>query len=457
MRKKTKNSLGILYVLLCLVGLLYQVFLVCDEYLKYGVTASTTLSQTNEYVLPAISTCFEFFEIFDYDRFNESKIAIGESTELSFDESALVVQAEVSVSDIMKFTPDAEWICEFANIRNGSTFGFHELDGAIKCREIFIIEKFLISTMMCYKWTLKTPDGGPALYNRESAYFTPHDHGDIIFVYFNQTLVPRFDCITIVLHPIDNYPWTELTLTQERSRGYNSTSKTKILNFFRSKSSSISIYKLAPPYVTKCKNYKLSGYRDSFHCLSECIERGVQKAFGKASLSYHFFKPIDKLMLSYDDFTNKSFNATYRPILDTCNRLCPPNDCMFETTYTTTTGEAYWSPGATVKLPDAPSFEIKFSITVLFIDTINFVCSALGVWLGFSFMTINPFNAGKTRDNITELWSNNKAESSGVRMTRRDKIELLAERKKNDELRSIVMRNQCQIVALRRRIDAVDA
>ena len=40
--------------------------------------------------------------------------------------------------------------------------------------------------------------------------------------------------------------------------------------------------------------------------------------------------------------------------------------------------------GVYVMLPDNPSYVIKYTASVVYLDTINFVCSAFGLWFGLS-------------------------------------------------------------------------
>lgn len=456
MENLKQKLISLAYIMLCLAGLLYQVSLICAEYFKYGVSSSTTLTQANDYILPAQSTCFEFPEIFNFTQFNikyNMNYIYDTTNREVWDSSAHEIQRLASVEDVHEFTPDAETMCDFVNIRNSSSYEWHGHE-ADECRKHFDVEKFVISSLVCYKISLK--DGESDIYNRQNAYFTPNAHGNIYFLFFNEQKFAHFDYIINVMHPVDKYPWFEFSLTQLLGRGHNVSKNTNILNMFNSRSFSISMNKLLPPFKTKCRDYSVIGYHDSFHCLSDCINAKVRSSFGKASLSYHYFKSdISNLkFLSRKDFAKESFNATYRNILNICDRKCPIDDCKFTATYTTTIGEAFVAPGVSAQLPDKPSFEISFGVTILFIDTVNFICSALGVWFGFSFMSIAP-------DKIFHLRNKKKSSSISALTQNRDsdiavlKTRFERELLKNKAMRNAIEGNQRQIVLLNRAIKAI--
>lgn len=438
-----RKLFSLAYYMLCLAGFLYQVSLICHEYFKYEVSSSTILSQANDYNLPAISTCFEFPEIFNFTAFNTKynmNFVYNTSDRETWDDSGVEIQKIATVNDVYEFTPEAENVCKSVNVRNASTFSY-EHHNSSQCYENFMIEKFLISTLVCYKINLKiTLNEKYTDYNRGNAYFTPNSYGDILFLFFNEEKFAHFDYIINVMHPVNNYPWFEFSLTQLLTRSHNVSIGISALNIFNSKSFSISINKLKYPYITKCQEYNMKGYRDSYHCISECMNKYVPKYFGKASLSYHYFEGENLKVLSREDFASKSFNESYRKILNICEDSCPMNDCHFTATYTSTIGESFTSPGIGISLPDKPSFVINFSITVLFIDTINFIGSAFGVWFGISFLSIHP--------NKIYIMLKNKKDTSQNNYNASNNIASYSTSYSNEALNEMVRRDHFKLEAL---------
>lgn len=205
------------------------------------------------------------------------------------------------------------------------------------------------------------------------------------------------------------------------------------------------MYKLEPPYTTKCQKYSKKGYRDSFQCVSECINQHVLKNFKKASLSHHYFKGVDYKFLSNKEFKNKTFVSQYRKILNECIKTCPLNDCHFIATYTTTIGEAFTAPAVEIQMPDKPSFVIKYTVTVSFIDTVNFICSVLGLWFGFSFMTIHP-------DRMYQYSEKRKIRKSSLNITIENLVPSLVS--KFDSIAQSLEYKQRQINILRLRLSS---
>lgn len=146
----------------------------------------------------------------------------------------------------------------------------------------------MISTLVCYKINLKiTSDEKYTDYNRENVYFTPNSYGDTLFLFFNEEKFVHFDKIINAMHPVNNYRWFEFILTQLLTRSHIVSIRISGINIFDSKSFSISINKLKYPRITKCQEYNMKEYRDSYHCISECMKKYVPEYRGKASLSCH--------------------------------------------------------------------------------------------------------------------------------------------------------------------------
>ena len=425
--------LSLIYTILCLLGLVYQVYLVSFEYLKYGVSSSITLKQSNEYTLPSLSTCLEFVEIFDYDLYNQKhnkNVVFNDTTTETVYLSGNELLKLVTLEDMHQFTPSAESAFKNCEIRNATTFGYN-FHTKISCYEKFDIEKYVISSKMCYKITLKSQsksERSSNVYRMESTYFTPNDAGVLFYIYFNETLFNRYDFIVNVMHPSDNYPFSEFPLSQLRTRRFNFKTRKSIVNLFGSLSSSITVSKLPPPYETFCQDYKSRNgsikYRDSQHCLIECINQNVYETFQKASLTIHYFEGLEMKLLSDEDFSEENFYIKYGNILSKCNQTCPRNDCTFISTYTFTTGVSYAHTGIFVMLPDSPSFDINYGAKVDVLETLNFICSSLGIWLGFSFLAINPFNNDDQCSPKIDIKSIPNKESDSIKMIQENKRQI---------------------------------
>ena len=116
------------------------------------------------------------------------------------------------------------------------------------------------------------------------------------------------------------------------------------------------------------------------------------KIFRKASLTKHYFAPgVNLTMLTSDDYSNTSFAEKYSKIMAQCKEACPDNDCAYVATSTTTAAIKFQDLGFSIALPNQASFTIHYEIKIIFLDTLNFIGSSLGLWFGFSIFGINPF------------------------------------------------------------------
>lgn len=143
-------------------------------------------------------------------------------------------------------------------VKSGTlTYKFNFLYEPRSCADKIIVEKYVISGLVCYKMMLKSNWSGASIkdskgignmYSRESAFFAPSDPGFLMSVLPNQTSFQHFDTIHSIMYAIDNYPWFEFPLSQMRSRGYDRKTGNDTTNMFGSHSSSITIIKLRSPY-----------------------------------------------------------------------------------------------------------------------------------------------------------------------------------------------------------------
>lgn len=392
---------SLLFFLFCLLGLCYQSYLIISEYVKYDVSTTISLNQKSKYIPPSLSTCFKIYEIFDYKSFKSASFVFNDTNIESVYRTGIKSLKFLTIDDIFRYTPPVMEIVKWCEIRNASTFAYHEY-GPTECYEKFDIEKYVIASLVCYKLTLKQVSIGTSAsdYSKESTFFSPSDNGDIFYFILNQSAFLRYHKIVNVMHPIDNYPFYEFPLSQMRDRGYYKKNENNRINLFGSKSSTVTINKIPPPYVTMCQRYRtrysktmgrLYYCRDSQHCLLSCITEGIESQFDRASLTNHYFTGINLRMFTNEDFCKKSISAAYADILRECYNACPENDCQYVSTYTTTIGIQFEHSGIYVMLPDRPSFIIEYGKKVTFLDTFNFICGCVGVWFGFSFFDLNPF------------------------------------------------------------------
>lgn len=419
-----KKFYHLAYALLCLLGLCSQIFLICKEHFAYGVVSAIRLAQTDHYILPSLSTCFAIHEVIDYDSFNNKydlNFKFNGSNAGEAYMSGLALQPLITIGDAYDFTPPSDQFLESCEIRNFSNHKYHSYNYT-ECSKWFDIEKYVLSTKLCYKVTLRsfpkseTNQNDQSLdtivYTRDVAFLTANDIGDLLFLRLNETSLDHFNLIENILHPNHIYPWIELPLSKLCSRDYipgNGSAK----NLFEIESHFINTTKLPPPYVTKCENYQRrtrgKRYIDSTECFNECVKDKVKKIFGKASLGYHYLSGNDLKLPTNEDLSNDKFNEKYSKILDDCHTTCPSNDCNFIVTYTMSVGFAYSRPNLFISFPDQPSFVIGHSPKLILLDTINFICSTLGVWYGFSFYSIYPFKFEK--GNLNEIVCDSKRKS----------------------------------------------
>ena len=112
--------LHVLYVVSCLTGLVYQVYLVLSEYFRDDVSTSIVVAHTHDYSLPSLTTCFRFSGIFDVDMFNakyDSNFTFSYSDKGTAYISGLELQKLVTMDDMYQFTPAAHHLIDACELK----------------------------------------------------------------------------------------------------------------------------------------------------------------------------------------------------------------------------------------------------------------------------------------------------------------------------------------------------
>ena len=188
----------------------------------------------------------------------------------------------------------------------------------------------------------------------------------------------------------------KLNINRNRFQKFTEVNDMKRPKTISIKSISYEIQKLPWPHTDNCINFTKIGYADKFNAIASCInEKGM-------SLNGRIYRGITVTRL-YEEWMGKRLSfgfetAESEKIRNTCvKNLSSFDNCyqkiIFSDLVNEDSPDSYEMNGKLTLLPEqgnSPSYMIESKPRIDHIDYITYILGALGSWLGFSFLSINP-------------------------------------------------------------------
>lgn len=192
----------------------------------------------------------------------------------------------------------------------------------------------------------------------------------------------------IVLSPVCRLPWSEFS-TVDRTTEFESKNATVV--FFVS-SYSMNISKLKFPYTDRCVDYASFGYEDGYDAIRQCLNDAEIEEYNELSGAQFFTINSTNQSMRIASFAH----TENRNLWETCLNRYGNDDCTMETVFTVNTMKTIKNPSYKDILLFAVSRSKQASLVITSkariddIDFITYILGALGSWIGFSFLSINP-------------------------------------------------------------------
>ena len=122
----------------------------------------------------------------------------------------------------------------------------------------------------------------------------------------------------------------------------------------------------------------------------DALKSSLSKDWERLPLTEQHDRPISLKLLSDRDLENDTVRHAYRAIIGQCIKECPFTDCDYVATFTETRGEPWLNLESYVATPSSPSYLIRFHEKTGDLEAVIYICSALGIWIGFSFYGLIP-------------------------------------------------------------------
>ena len=364
----------LLFKVVCLVGLSWQLVQISSEYFKYKVDSRTSVFTPKIVQDLSMIICLPMEFSINFEKFN---------TELQYDwtPNEFIRQEmlwNLSIYQIYNYTYEAENILYGVQYRkNASEVDFAEANFS----SILEMEKYLYMSDLCYLYSVRS--------------FTPFSvqlikYAWIMLLDFGNK-ISKADGFQLFFAEKGRTPFRE---TIEAPPIYRGGSSIKYDTFYSSHYS-IRGHLLPPPYETHCYNYSQRNFRNSIECYESCF---VLKTFNKwggisiASLIPN--KKVDYKFLKISNFTK--YYAEEDKIRQYCQSSCPDTTCDDTQIVTIQEREAYYNVSKNIsmvwqrKTPSIPSAEILCRPTSTLTELILYMMSSVSTWTGLSMMSINP-------------------------------------------------------------------
>ena len=381
----SRKVFGCIYLLFCLVGLLWQSSQFTSMYLKYMVSSKIVISFPKEIQPYSPNICFRYTDILDFERLNRET-----GRRWSYSQVPQVVrkyQHELTVAEIMTMTPRVEDIVKDVSFKtkNSEIIFSNRTHSPMTFLEI---KKYLFLEYVCYKIIIK---GQKSLSYEELAVTTVGPGIIMNFDFSNEEPLSRTHSLKVGFSSEQYYPYRPVTIAPVVWRDYDPNTKTVRSNVFVVHNHLFLTINLPPPYETNCFDYLSLGFVHEVECSQVCLNNRTRDILGKVPYSAVIDDLVQMPIVSYQDMQSKTFSSKLHGIKRYCNDKCRKTPCFDERIITNIQGK----PGSRFKLvyivPQQPLISIKSRPKTNLVEFLIYIFSTISTWTGFSIMALNPF------------------------------------------------------------------
>lgn len=385
LKMKSKRIVTVIFSFFCVVGMGYQISLICHLFFRYKVSTQIRVFIPKMIEPRYLTFCARYTDVLDYDRLNRET-----GRNWSFSNVFLEVkerQSNISVSEIFDFTPSPDEAVTLVIFRGNKSAKLRSVRG----KEVYDhlkVDKFVYTEMICYR--ILRINATPELYTKLSV--SPMFSGLIFEVNLTHSL-QRSNIIRIVIH--QGYPYRSLLSSDILYTGYDKMTKTFKLSHFDGFAYDLDVHSLSAPFETDCFEYQKIGFESEVQCADLCTLKETLKAFNKLPFTIIAKNrtPL-KMICQHDMDTNNTIDETFTEIQNYCTTrpLCRRSDCKISNSITQISSKPgrknYFLIRNTV--PFHPSVEIKTYPYISLIEFGTYCLSAISTWTGLSVLRLNP-------------------------------------------------------------------
>lgn len=387
MKVKSFHYFQALFLVVCIVGLAFQIKEVCYMYFEYKTTNRITIGLDNIANVPTIAVCVKYLDILDRkdaDLLGIKKIIPRTSEDIKNDMSKLTVK------QIFELTPKPEDTLESCVHRDKTSFRRHSYEGK-ECADLFLLKKFFMQEVVCYTYTFKTFDNysitgtSHAIDNFFEVYhiiltdklkdteffylivFDTHDDKSSPYPTFSRDFAPK-------IHHLVYYPHMNQTILK--------MSNTRLRYRYQM------IHLLEAPYETNC-TFQV-GRTD---CFRECMIN-IMRNHSRVPFSEIIDEPVNLKAVSYKDLEDKSFEDLFIRLENSCNDKCRMMPCFHTFCITipiSNLDERFVNKTKmSIYTPEVPVTIVYTSAQISLVEFVIYILSSFGIWFGVTVASISP-------------------------------------------------------------------
>lgn len=350
-------------------------------YFKYDVVTRVVTEIPSRVQMPALSACFRYSDVIDYERINSVK---GTGYKLTLDPRSIrQLQHEITVLEIFNFTPDVLNILQACRTRHPNSYALDERYGK-GCNQLFNISKFFALEYVCYKIVYSDVQNEFSFLELSN---TPSAPSQLMKIEFSDVAFKNYKYKKFMIHPLFEYPYKELEVSPVIDRSISSSNYLYYLTYF-----TLVKQRLPPPFVTNCLDYWTIDRQTQTDCHQRCAKVQSKETFGKIPFSsIESNQTSDDRVISYLDLMNKSVSNRLFELYEDCQSVCNRPDCHEEIVFTRVSEESHPTLAVKVNLPTEPSVSVHFYPILTFPAFLTYFLSCFGTWFGLSVVGLNPF------------------------------------------------------------------
>lgn len=397
-----KHSVLIVVATICLSGFTVQVGNVTSRYFGYKTRTIVEMKVPDEISMPSLSVCFRINDIMVFDNVKQkyNREGLKHFKEGGFDWQRFYRDTrDFRVKDWFQFTPSTTNVFKHQSacrIRFPSKYSPEEHSQS-DCFSIFKIAKYFDREFVCYSFK-------PMFQNQTldliEYTMTPGSTGIMYEIFFDDAFFRSYEMVSVSVHTNDSsYLYdTVFASSHKFSGGHHNID----IHY-----NEIERLRLKYPYDTQCVDVPRGFRTGAEYRLHQVNEESLKYLDRVIPFIPNYDADLDRKIFTVDDFKNGTLVRELNKMFQSIFKL---TECY--TKYFITKGKASGDRffQASVLWPQDEKMTLKYVPQEDLIDYIVYVGSCVGMWFGFSALSIiDAFNL--VRKSIA---SNNTPEGSAI-------------------------------------------
>ena len=380
----TKGIFSCFFLVVCLLGFVFQLQQVSELYFRYQTSSKTELQIREVEDYQTIMYCPRFADLLNRTNFQKYGLRPTPPTSLQDLEKDL---NSFTIKDILELTPredDAIYNCYLTKDVKGNTSAMLFLQHH-QCYEYFEVTKSVNGERICYSFmprkrrSYSVGDAASSQTHTNTVYqivLNPILSKTILGYFITYLVDPEKEIDPLYSRMYQARIWNTFTLNQSRCGIYGE---------------SINIHRLPPPHDTQCTPGHKSevGYE---HCLVQNFQSINRLPWS----GFHKHKQNIK-MLTSSDLSNLTMSSLTAFWFKKCHAKCKLKiECQIEFSRTSAhdyrnRNNLYESNFAIISMiPIGPHISVRTVPILTLVEYIIQIGSCIGVWFGLSIISFNP-------------------------------------------------------------------